>query len=962
MRTALCLMAALYLLAGVARAEDIETELKFATGLSELGYHELAAEQFEKLDWRGQARDDLRVGIALGAIENALAAAQAAGDATQSVAYLEKAATEAGALADSGVRGPRRGLFLMRQGEIQLELGRARTRLFRAAPGGAERQATAESAASAFGAAVGAFQDAAQFCREVIDRIEDKTSVNDSDRRMRQEFMVQEIAAQTQVAWAQLRRAEFYEAAGMDEEFKADLAAATASFTDLSDVHSDILAGVSAMLGRGMALAKGGEHEEAVTAFDNVLKVRGDRATSIFRFQAAYEKSASQAALGDYEAAVETLKGITEEFGSLPQAMEVSLRMRYAQTLAAAGAAELKGAQEDSRKAEQLQAKADGASRREAAELTARAATRRRKAQTFYGAAVSQARSVATAGVPESREAQVLLGRWLEIPGLDGLASPTDLFARGEAAMEAGKLEDAVGYYEQAVAAIDPGDRANAQVLHNAWVQLGCAQLELGNKAAAGGAFMQIAGRFPDSPVAEKTAVYATVLLGQVYKAEPSDENTQAYINAQKLLVANFPHNETARKAAFRLGELAREQERFADAASLYANVDRASEFYERASYLTGYSLYQEYLRRSGRGEADEAADFFGRAELNLLDFIEWASGQTAGSEEVRTERLKWAANAQLLLAQMYDTSGQPEKLLTVLDDAAQKLFASVEGGEDLVRRARLLRLAAHAMIGGEHNDLAQAELGAILADAHVDADLKAEAARVVGQNYVRQAQRLKERQKDEASITDADVRTAFAKAKDSLQQSLRLNPKQGVTEYAEVARTLYHAGAYPEAARTFRELVDKFDDDPENADAVRDARLWTARCNGAAGDWKAAVAQYEALLEDFPRWVDLRAELAGTYARDEVKRYADAAAQWKLIEETHAMGTADWFDARYERVRCLALSGKADFAYQLVAAAAIADSSLGGSARRDSFMDLAREHFAHDEVARLEELTRRDE
>ena len=75
------LLLLLVLFMSSAAAEPPEVELKFALGLTRLGYFDLAAERLKLLDWQGQEDHDLRRQVAEGLVDNYMAASRRAGRA-----------------------------------------------------------------------------------------------------------------------------------------------------------------------------------------------------------------------------------------------------------------------------------------------------------------------------------------------------------------------------------------------------------------------------------------------------------------------------------------------------------------------------------------------------------------------------------------------------------------------------------------------------------------------------------------------------------------------------------------------------------------------------------------------------------------------------------------------------------------------------------------------------------------
>ena len=193
--------------------------------------------------------------------------------------------------------------------------------------------------------------------------------------------------------------------------------------------------------------------------------------------------------------------------------------------------------------------------------------------------------------------------------------------------------------------------------------------------------------------------------------------------------------------------------------------------------------------------------------------------------------------------------------------------------------------------------------------------------------------------------------------ARTYLNESIDLDPDQSVDEYTEVASSLHQIGAFDEAARIFELLVKRFADAPAYEDAVRDGRRWAALCYRDAGGMLDASKRFEALINDFPRWMVVRRDVAVCYESDVLKRYADAEKQWRVVEDNYEMGGPEWFEARFHRIRNLAYQNRNDLAYQMLAAIAVPYPNLGGEPWEKQFLALVRDTFTEEQMRQFEVL-----
>jgi len=948
-------------LCAASAAGNPHLELKFATGLRELGYYELAVEQFRALNWAGQGDVGLRNAIAEGLVDTCLAAAQAAPRATEALSYTRLAAEELAAFLKVDLDASLRPRLEMKHGEVLLARGRLARAILLRQPPGVDLAAILAEGRESFLSAMAAFRRSADGYKALVKRIEAKDNVSDADRRLRHELLNEQMVAETQICWARFRLGQLLRQEKKDKEAQEEFNAAAKGFTELATAHSDKVAGVSAALGKALCLQEVGQHKDALPAFDAVLEFKAavagtaQRSVAELRFQAHYGKAESQAALGDYRAALAILEGIGREFGTLPREYAEMVQMRQACILGGWADAQRAEARKKLTEAESLVKKGDADSVRRGTQLRQQAEDLRRQYRELYEKAAGVLRHLVVSDSDYAQEANLLLGQWIAAGELTIRRSATELFAEGERLMATGEWAAAIDAYRQVI--LESGDTGPGRKLsHDAWIQMGKAYVQLKRYYEAGLVLGNVARLYPDSEYAEKAAEYSAMLLGAQYQQGQTPFEAEIYLESQALLAERYPDNEAARRAAIRLADLRREQRRYTEAAHYYRKIGPASEFYERACYLAGWCLWQGALAKGLEGAGPrsapaEAVALAGEAEKQLWGFLAWAEKQPRGSDQAEAARREWTARARLLLAEMfvYEGVGRPADALQVLAGFEKRHERPAE--LPLVLAARLLRLRANCAVGtAEAAQAAAAELQELPTDDPVvGRQRKSAAARLVGVTFAALAQ-----QRAKARAPEAEVRALAESARTHLLEAIELNPEQTLEDYAAIATGLYQAGMYLEAARTFQRVVERFGQSPEHQEAVWDARVWIGRAYKEAGQWQEAAAAFEELAKTkkFAHALEVRRSLAICYAR--MSRLDAATREWTRVEESVPQGTPEWFEARYHRVALAAQQGRKDFAYQVLASTVVAYPDLGGGESQKRFEKLMLEQFTKEQQERL--------
>jgi len=943
--------------ASAAGAGSFETELKFARGLRDLGYYELAVERFRALSQARQMNPGRQRKIAEGLIDACLSAAKAAGGPVEAFRYMRLASQELARVPKESLNRVEQCVLRMKEGEALMELGRLAREVYARQPKGIKLDDVASEGDAAFSNAADAYGRAAAGFKVIVAAVERKQEVDDADRILRRESLTRQFVAETQVGWAHFRRGKFL----LERKRKADAGRefneAVSVFRRLREAHREITAGLSAALGEGLCEQELGRHGAAIKALEAVLECYRTESTIPVRFRAFYEMAASQAALGKFRDALDSLDEARREYEELPRALEEAWLFRHAKTLGMAADAIGHDATAKLSRARALRGKGDKASLGRAGTLEEDARSLQARARDLYARAAKEARRLVDSGGPYADEATVLLGKWVAAAGIaKRFRTAVDYFAEGERLLASGKHGEAISAYREAIRHSRGFLPAEKKRRVDAWIQMGNAFVAMGRHYEAGLVLGHVARVYPDSRYAEKAAVYSAMLLGDQYRTGRSRFEAETYLDAQELLVERFPRTDAAKRAAFRLGDVRRAEGDYEAAARYYAKVDRASEYYERASYLSGACLWEAFLKRAKAGvEGASSASPAGlaeRAERRLTAFLKWAGEQPSGNSRADRERPKWQARARTLLAEMAIRQDDFQRALDLLDGRTMiELNKLQEERADFLVRARLQRLRAFCAVGGIANvERAGAEVEALRKLGGVGKGTLSTAGRLVGMTFLMTADKRMAGGKEGAARSDPVTEGLLKNARKYLILSVELNPEQTIEQYSEVASALARSGAYVQAAETFQRLVERFGRDPARKEVVRDARRWVGICYKRAGEWRKAAAAFGALKKDFPKWMDVRRELALCYESDALRRYSDAEKLWRTVEENFEMGGAEWFEARYHRIRMLLLAGRRELAFQMLGATAISYPGLGGERWEKRFLKLVEEQLDKEE------------
>jgi len=922
-------VAVLILLAGrsvVAAPPPLEKtpEFRFAKGLADLGYPDLAAERFLLLKKGLKPPDPNYFRVALALVEAYAGAAAQARKPQDQLDLSARAVAELEGLIQAQTDPDQRNLLRYRLGKQLLERGRLITEILSRKPGDLDAATLRDTARKALERAMATLQEVAAAQGKIVQAIEEKAKkgLSNADRRRRAFAAEQQLIAETEIGWTHFRLAKLWAEAGDAAARKTALENAVKVFAKVSQAHPDTVAGIFSMLGRGQALEELGQLDPALEAYRGVLEVSRDETVAPLQQYALLYRARVLRKQGKFPEAVASLEALETLARKMPRSRVVTaevVRLEHAKTLGAYG----------------------DALRAEAAQLEkkdpARARLRTEESRRAYREAVERIEPLTRPGSLHSAEAYRLMGRWLAHAGPGGERTAKQWFAEGETLFNGGKVLEAVAAYRRAIALSGPADEV---LRRNAWVRMGVAYARAARTDPryyyhSGLVLGHLARLYPDAPIAEKAAVHSAALLGANYaRKDRTPFDTDTYLEAQHYLIEKYPTHPAALRAAYRVAGQLRNRGEFLKAAEAFENVQESSPFYEAAQYAAGDAYWTAYLQRRARAKVPDAA-LRGRAVARLTAFLRWADEAPVAAASAEARRL-YTGRARTLLAEIYlhEDVHKPREALRLLQGFETRYAAHPA----LIAPALFLRVRAHCAAGDL--EAAEADLDRLL--AHKDYRNNALACRIVGSAYVDRARRLKGSGGAAARIAQANE-----KAGRYLNRSLQIRKDQPLEEYTLIARLLYQAEAYAGARDAFAAIIERFEGKSGSEGVVWSAREWRAMCQMKTGEWDQAVAGFKEVIKRFPRVMKLRRNLAVSLEHlDTPDALRQAVAEWRLVLRTSKRGAPDWFEATYSLARDYARLGKKDTAYELVATAAIAYPDLGGAEWRAKFERLVAERL----------------
>jgi len=178
-------------------------------------------------------------------------------------------------------------------------------------------------------------------------------------------------------------------------------------------------------------------------------------------------------------------------------------------------------------------------------------------------------------------------------------------FALGMCLRQAGKFKEAVKEIDAYLSG--QGEAANKA---DALYERGLAEVAMKDFAQAAETFRQVLAARPDYPAADKVAYE----LAWAYQSVPADGKKAEAVAAFAELAGKYPDSPLAAEANFHVGEAHYEKAAYEEAAKAYSAAKQKSqpgELHEKATYKLGWSLfqdkkYQEALDQFGEQATDQ--------------------------------------------------------------------------------------------------------------------------------------------------------------------------------------------------------------------------------------------------------------------------------------------------------------------------------------------------------------------
>jgi len=497
-------------------------------------------------------------------------------------------------------------------------------------------------------------------------------------------------------------------------------------------------------------------------------------------------------------------------------------------------------------------------------------------------------------------------------------------------------------------------------VREHSWVQMGKCYASLGRHFEAGLALGRVPRVYPDSRLAETCAYYSTTLLGSAYDRDRTAYGLQVYLESQELFAALCPDHPKAQAVLFRLGDMRRGQKDYVAAATYYARVPESSIYFEKGSFLEGDCYWRAFLKQveqhAATPEVEPQSDLWTKAEDRLKRFVAWAAAQPTVKPEQMAERHKRVAHARMRLADVYvhEDVRKPDAALAILDTFGRdyKGLLAKQDAAELMPRSYVLRV--RALVLKDNLDGAEKALAELIAK-HRTYRQTGLACRFLGDAYLTRATGLKKEKAPAAQVALANSKTA-----QYFNLALAINPDQSIDEYALVGGQMYKAEMYPEAVKTFQQLIERFKDDPKQKDAIWEAKDWIGKSYMAMKTptgWQKATAQFKGLVAASPTDMDYRRSLGLCY--ENTADFDSAIDQWDKVDGTLRQGSRQWFEARYHLVKCYACKGDVSTGYKILATMVISHPGMGGPERRKAFEKLVEEKFDAAHRKRFRQLAR---
>jgi len=978
-----------------ARAEK---DMEFAAGLKQLGFPELAIEQYRFIAADKNQSDINRINAYLSIVDIYVELANKARTPEDKKENLDAASKVLEEFLKKYPERTEAGRARFRRAQINQDIGREITELIKRTKDKTIARKHMSEAEKYFLSAIKDFDETAAKYKKDADRISPiarRQELKDERAKLLEIY----LQALNQSAWTRFYMAEMYELPIINEKNKMreQLLKAAEQFAAFVDKWRGYLITLAAQCGQGQCYRKLAEIakssaerkkflEQAEDAFIRVIRMRRTEEANQIRHLAYLFLSQTYIDAGRYEDAIRNanrfIMEVPEDYDApIMRAILIEKGKAYFHLV------------------EQMRKQ-----KRPSKEI--------KDALTKGLNAINK---VIEWGGFWAQKATEVKAQWSKKLNLKGTETLPDIVALAKQAMDARKYEEAIGWYEEILRRAEPG--VDDKVAADAWYRLGECYFSLYNKLRktylmyeAGLAFQGMALYFPDDDRAPHAAYLATLFMGHVYQSEPSDYTANLYRDSLIFLAKNFPDHEKSPEAVFRVGEVLRAEKKFLEAGDLYGTIPRHSKFYEKAAYLSGNAYWSAFLElvanEPQKAASEEGAEIWRKAASKLESFLKWAEQQPEISPEHTAEKRYWMAKAKVRLANIYTHPliRRDRRALEVLENFEQ------EYGTELVQRRKkieeqLAKLKSRKselekqiadlkkkkedatlyenelevtkgrieMAEAELRDIAELIPSVIIyrVDGYIgvgeletaekylevlrktmkdyDIPTQSRLCRRLGGAYVALAEQLRQ-----AKASADELKKAREKAAKYLYAAIDIYPDQSFTEYVWIGTKLKELGDLSKAIAIFELALQKFKK-YENTKQYWDAFERLANCYFDAERWDKARALFAKLVEHEPTNVWHKVHLAESY--EYAGAYPNALDLWTELTGTLEQGTPLWFKSTYHAVRCLVELQNFDRAYQLVAQMVIIYPEMGGSEQRDEFMKLIGSKFPKEKQEKFEAL-----
>jgi len=898
-----------------AANEDYE----FALGLKEMGYVDLASEQFGRMQKAKDATPDDKRKASLGLAD---LYEEAAGDLDpespdtpgEKEKYLSQAVTQLAGFLKANPKDPEAAELRYRKAQIQIERGNIAIEFVVDAAKPEEKKKHREKAQQCLKDA----QKEMNGLAEAFKGLADKVRKSGRSKEIRKQADI--LRGRALEAELEVPRVSYFLAKAYDEkapERKKLLEGAAEQYKKFTKEHKGMLITMEAQRGEGLCYHRLGKFTDAVKTFHKALRTQRREEASQIRQLIYHDKMVSCLAAKDYDEASRTARGFDQEVGEDDSELARAVRIQGARSLAAQG--------------ERLWKKDQ------------------KEAKVYYDAAFRVAGKVSAKGGLWGRTADELVAIWLKKTGLKPKAEdPRQLFGHAEGLFAEEKWLNAIHAYQNAVVAA--GERESEKnLVGDSWFKIGYAYYNLGRAYEAALAFGELGENYAAHKLAMEAAYFSVQLFAHLYEQGKTPYDMDRYVEGMLALAKNHPDHSEASNMRFMIAEVMRGRNDFHAAAENYAAVRPDSEHYERASYFAGLCYWLEFNQRAQEGPdaAQQNVALVQKAMTAFDSFLTWS----AQLPKIKPERVplgeEWVANTKVRLASICvsEWGKKPKECLDLLTNFTK----------EHPKHAGLFADALFAREKGylQTDQLDQAEQCLNqLNEKHKDYVFGSDACRLLGVRYADEGAALIEKGSEAGAVGE--------KAAKYLSLALAKKPDAPMDDYTWVGTGLFKIRRYADAAKVFTNLIDKFGQGREDSSEIWDTKIRLADTYKAMKSWDQAVPLYAAIVERFPDVIDYRKDMATCYELNE--QYVDALDQWRAVskqavEPSATQDSPDWFLAKRRMIICYCRADNPQQAYNILAFTKQMHPKLGGPESEKAFMAILEKEFQAEYRTKFAEL-----